>query len=510
MTPPPHEGGSPPIPRRGITPLPEFAAALDSVEDFVYLFDLGGRFTYANRPLLELWGLELPAAFGKGFAELGYAPDLVDLHRRQIEEVVRTSRPVRAENAYVAPDGQEGHYEYIFTPVLDESGAVAAVAGVTRDVTAQRRAEGAVRERERWYRALFEQAPAFIAVFQGPEHRFEFVNPAYLRVVGDRPLVGRTIREALPDIEGQGFYELLDEVYRTGRPYSAVNRPVSLVRAGLAERRYVDFVYEPLRGPGGTIDGVIALGVDTTDRVAAREEVARANRELEGRVQARTEQVQAQAGRIRALSRALSMAEHEERRRIAHVLHDDLQQVLHGAQIQARIGATSRVEALLGEAARTVRSLAHELAPPVLPGSSIGDLFEWLVKRERDLYGLTVEHDGSEIEVPDEGVRVLLYRLLRELLFNVSKHAGTDRARLRAERFDGGLRVLVEDDGAGFDLAAAGLDTSGVEARAGGGLGLASARERLEAVGGRLEVASSPGEGTRVTVVVPWEGDELG
>ena len=255
-------------------------------------------------------------------------------------------------------------------------------------------------------------------------------------------------------------------------------------------------MYEPLRGSCGAVEGVIALGVDTTDRVEAQEEVARTNRELEERVDARTAQVQMQAVRIRSLSRALLMAEQEERRRLAHVLHDDLQQLLYGAQIQAGVGRTDRVEALLGEAARTIRSLSHELAPPILRGPDIGELFEWLVERERDLYGLEVEHDGGDVEVPEEEVRVLLYRVLRELLFNVSKHAGTDRARVRAEPCGEGVRVVVEDDGAGFDATAVGEP-------GGGGLGLASVRERLEGVGGRLEVASSPGEGTRVTIEVP-------
>ena len=503
MTPSSDLDGPPRAPGRGLTPLPEFAAALDSIEDFVYLFDLEGRFTYANRPLLDLWGLERTDAVGKGFAELGYPPDLVDLHRRQIEEVVETGRPIRDDNAYVAPDGGEGHYEYIFTPILGEGGSVVAVAGVTRDVTVQRRAEGVVRAREQWYQALFEQAPAFMALLRGPEHRFEFVNPAFLLVVGDRPLVGLGVREALPELEGQGFYELLDEVYTTGRPYSAADQPVLLRRGGAQERVIVDFVYEPLRAASGAIEGVIALGVDTTDRAAAQEEVARANRELEGRVTARTAQVQAQSARIRSLSQALSLAEQEERRRLAHVLHDDLQQVLHGAQIQAGLGKTDRVEALLGEAAGIVRTLSHELAPPILPGSSIGELFEWLAERERDLYGLHVEHDGNEIDIPDEWGRVLLYRLLRELLFNVSKHAGTNRARLWAERYDDGVRVLVEDEGVGFDPA-------GADSPASGGLGLASARKRLEAVGGRLEIVSSPGEGTRVTIEIPRGTEDAG
>ena len=170
--------------------------------------------------------------------------------------------------------------------------------------------------------------------------------------------------------------------------------------------------------------------------------------------------------------------------------------MLHGAQIQAALGNADRLAELLDEAARTARSLSHELAPPILRGRTVGELFEWLAQREHELYGLEVDHVGGDLELADEEARVLLYRLLRELLFNVSKHSGTDRAVLRAVPLKGRVRVVVEDDGGGFDPDA-------VSERPFGGLGLATVRERLEAVGGRIDVASAPGCGTRVVVELP-------
>ena len=94
------------------------------------------------------------------------------------------------------------------------------------------------------------------------------------------------------------------------------------------------------------------------------------------------------------------------------------------------------VRALLENPVRPAQSLSRQLAPPILRG--LGELFESLAQQEWSLYGL---------EVPDEAVRVLLYRLLLELLFNVSKHAGTSRARLWAEPCDGCIRIVVEDEG---------------------------------------------------------------
>lgn len=116
----------------------------------------------------------------------------------------------------------------------------------------------------------------------------------------------------------------------------------------------------------------------------------------------------------------------------------------------------------------------------------------------RESLALDVAVDG-DAHVADPALRALLYHLVRELVFNVAKHAGTDRARIAVGEADGVVTVRVEDEGAGFDISAL--------AR-GEGFGLASVRERLEAVGGRLDVATAPGVGTRVSMVVPVRDPE--
>ncbi len=261
-------------------------------------------------------------------------------------------------------------------------------------------------------------------------------------------------------------------------------------RFGSEERRFYLNNVAPLRDATGQIVGGVAAMLDVTDRRRAEEEVRRLNRTLEDRVARRTHQV-------RSLAQALTLAEQDERRRIAHILHDDVQQVLAGAQIKASLGDMARVESLLAEAIQLTRRLAHELSPPLLRGRSLSDLLLWLVERKRELYGLDIHLDiEGDVQVEREDLRVLLYHLLRELLFNVAKHAGTTEARVRAEPFRGGARVTVEDQGAGFE------PTSLTRAK-GFGLGLASVFERLELVGGRLLVESTPGEGTRVTIELP-------
>jgi len=136
-------------------------------------------------------------------------------------------------------------------------------------------------ERQRLYE-VFMQAPAAIAVLEGPTHVFTVSNPFYQQLVGGRATHGKTVREALPELEGQGFYELLDRVYETAEPYAANEMMVRLDRNGDGEPEsvYVDFVYQPLLGTDGRPFGIMAHAVDVTSSVELRQGAERRADEL--------------------------------------------------------------------------------------------------------------------------------------------------------------------------------------------------------------------------------------
>ncbi|MGI8518097.1 MAG: ATP-binding protein [Acidimicrobiia bacterium] len=120
---------------------------------------------------------------------------------------------------------------------------------------------------------VFDLSPAFLAVVRGPEHVFELANAAYYRLIGQRPGIGQKVVDALPELAGQGFVELLDGVSRTGEPFVGNELPIQLqvVPGGALEERHVNFVYQPMRDANGLVTGVLVSGVDVTALVHARE-----------------------------------------------------------------------------------------------------------------------------------------------------------------------------------------------------------------------------------------------
>ncbi len=158
-----------------------------------------------------------------------------------------------------------------YSPIVDEAGRPFGVIAYLTETTAKVQFERVVAgERER-LRQMFEQAPSFMAMLHGPEHVFDLANAAYLQLIGHRDVLGKPIREALPDLSGQGYFELLDRVYATGERFVGTASAVLLERTPGArpEERLIDFVYHPLRDAQHRVVGIFVEGIDITERVLA-------------------------------------------------------------------------------------------------------------------------------------------------------------------------------------------------------------------------------------------------
>ncbi|MGY4495524.1 PAS domain S-box protein [Pseudomonas sp. TE3610] len=170
----------------------------------------------------------------------------------------------------------ETFWNYSLTPLRDERGQVLGVLNqgheVTHRVLQGREQEQASARQQR----MFEQAPGFITIVAGSDHRFEFVNDACKQLFGERNYLGRSIRHVFPELEGQGYFEELDAVYRTGQRFVANAMPIDLVMDGQhVATRYLNFVYEPLLDSQGQVTGVFCEGFDVTESYQANTALAR-------------------------------------------------------------------------------------------------------------------------------------------------------------------------------------------------------------------------------------------
>jgi signal transduction histidine kinase len=213
---------------------------------------------------------------------------------------------------------------------------------------------------------------------------------------------------------------------------------------------------------------------------------------------------------LRSLASELSLAEERLRRRIAIDVHDHVGQNLAISKIKLESLVESvtspelaktleEVRDLIAQTIESTRLLTFELSPPVLYELGFEAAVEWLVRQTRKQYGLSAEFkDDGRTKPLDNNVRILLFQAVRELLVNVAKHAKARSVTVSTRRVNDEIRVSVKDDGVGFDVS----DTGSYDYQT-GGFGLFSIRARLGHIGGHLNVASEPGQGTRVTIAAP-------
>lgn len=229
------------------------------------------------------------------------------------------------------------------------------------------------------------------------------------------------------------------------------------------------------------------------------------NETLEQRIELRSEQV-------RTLSSQLAIAERDERHRIAHLLHDDLQQRLYSllmqttmlrqlldhGQSEAALQEAQDMERMLLDCVETSRNLSTDLSPPILYDEGLSEAIAWLATHMNERYKLAI-HVQAEASFPvrDEGLLTMLYQMVRELLFNVIKHAATSRVNINLAKADAHVRISIRDDGRGFDPGSVGSSQHNRNS------GLVKIRHRLHLLGGSLKVESAPNAGTHITIVAP-------
>lgn len=336
------------------------------------------------------------------------------------------------------------------------------------------------------FHALFNANPVPTALTRAADDVFINVNVEFLKYFNFQrdQIIGHSAQEfglrQRPEIQTrEDFIADAKKEDRIGTYETEIKRPSGETRTILVSVQYINL---------DNTDALITAFIDITDRVDAERQ-------------------------IRQLASDLTTAEQAERHKLSQILHDDLQQRIFAIQmhlsflreayekndLQAFKVDFDQLEEWLSESIATTRRLSVDLSPPILHGEGLAEAILWLCSQMEDQYGLKVKISsiGTPVAI-DEKLRVLLFYAVRELLFNVVKHAETLQADISLEHNDHHLRIMVSDSGTGFDAKTVLNDRKTSH-------GLLSIRHRLNLLGCTMEVESGSGDGTQVIIEAPYE-----
>ena len=510
----------------------------------------------SRHPMFLWWGADLVQIFNDGYLPSfgNTGRDVTALGARgrehwveiwpvigpQIEQVMTTGEATWHED-HLVPIERNGRLEdvywtYGYSPVRDDDGAIAGVLVLVQETTSRVQAlaelEKARAEAELGrsrLNELFRQAPAFIAVLRGRDFVVELSNSSYDQLVGHREIVGRPIFDALPDLRGQGFEDILVKVMDTMEPFVGREMAVKIKRTRSAppDLCYVDFIYMPITESDGSVSGIFVHGVDVTDQVNARHEVESARAEAEA---ARNAAVVAN----RVKSEFLATMSHELRTPLnaiagyaqllelgVHGPVTDAQRVALQRILRSEQHLLSLVNDVLNFAKLEAGRIDYDVTTVRLADvvTAVAPMVEPQLAEKGLRYDVRVANDIVVRADSDKLQQVLLNLMSNAIKFTesggrISVDTGTrsDGTSSAAENAaENAVFLRVSDTGIGIprDRQETIFDpfvqidrqrTNGVE---GTGLGLAISRDLARGMGGELRVRSVVGEGSCFTITLP-------
>ena len=496
--------------------------------------DLDGRFIRVNNRLCEIVGYECPELLSRNWRDLTHPEDHTGDESHMQRLLVGEVSSTMLERRYLRKDGQEVWLSITRSLQRDEQGSPEHFIAVFQDISQRKKletmlrqlneelerkvtlrtrqlsetvnrleaevarrtlAEQVLQERSQLLEAFFQHVISPLA-FLDSQFNFIRVNEAYARIEGKgvEYFGGKNQFELYPDPDNQAIFT---DVVRTHKPYRAFAKPFTHPDKPERGTTYWDWQLTPLLDEQGQVRYLVMNLEDVTERQVALMALADRARQLQ------------------RLAMELSQTEERERRRLAGVLHDDLQQLLVGAKIHldlatGRLGSDERVDGLLQQVASLLdesvtksRNLSHELSPPTLGQGGLVSALNWLKRQMRSQQALEVELEAEpDCEPSSEAIRIFLYNAAREMLLNVAKHAQVREASVRLRRVGAQIELIVSDAGKGFDPEQLELPHETA------GMGLFSIRERSALIGGKMTAHSAPGWGSRFVLTVPDNPEE--
>lgn len=467
----------------------KFRALAESAPAAIFICE-DGTIRYCNPAAAVITGFRCEELCGKDFVE-HLAPDSREVARaRRAARTRGDAVAARFETKIVTKSGEERDLDFTEAPF--EFGGRPAIIGLAWDITERKRAEVAVRNSQQLLDQVLATLPVGVFV-TNREGDFTLNNAIVRGIWGERP----------PQRGAERWAQIKAWWHDSGKRIApeewASVRALSLGQTSLnelidietftGERKTVQNSAAPVRNTEGQIVGAVIVNEDVTERVRAEEALRES------------------ADRLQHLSRRLLAVQEEERRHLSRELHDEFGQLLFSINLhlEAAKGAAGPAAqpsldesiTLLHRAGAQVRSLALELRPMLLETAGLDATLRWLAEKHQQRTGIVTEVVGKVPEVTGE-VAIACFRIAQEALTNVARHAAARHVWIELSQSEGLLRLVIRDDGVGFDVSRTLED-----AAAGGHLGLVGMRERVDILGGRLTIESTPESGTRIEVSFP-------
>jgi PAS domain S-box-containing protein len=452
---------------------------IDSTGDCIFVVGLDGRVISINKKGREVFEVGADTdLFGRQWTSL-----LPGLEMKPA--VVLSELPPGGMTAQASSRTRQGKPRY-WSLLFRRFGAVNSADRflvIARDTTEHMLIEKALRQSEEAFRKIFEENPIGI-VLAGLDYRITKVNNAFSAMLGfsERELLDRDLRDLPTPIEG---HQASNMARLLGGEIRSFQSEV-IFRTKRKQPVWSHMTTSLLRDAENVPLAMFQMVENIQDRKSSEEQVLAYQQQLQ------------------SLASELALSEERERRRIATNLHDRIGQSLAFARLKLAAlmkdnEAIAEVRELIEQAIVDTRSLTFELSPPVLYELGLVAAIEWLTRKFQQEHRIQTRfHDDGQPKPLDENFRVVLFQSVRELLVNVVKHARASHVQVLLRRDADALRIIIEDDGIGFDVSGASAKREAARS-----FGLFNIRERVEYLGGRVKIRSEPGRGTRVTLIAP-------
>ena len=427
---------------------------------------------------------------------------------------------------------EETYFTFSYSPIPNEKGSVSGLFCACTETTEKVLAARRIKESEQNLRNIISQAPVAMCILKGESYIVEIANDRMFELWGKNAeeLIHKPIFEGLPEAKEQGLEQMLFDVYHKGIPFKAYERPVQLPRKGKIQTTFLNFVYEPLRSGDGTISGIMAVAIDVTDQVIARQKIEESEDVLHKKVLERTAELERSNRSLEEFAHAASHDMKEPIRKI-HFFADSLKNSLSSklTPIELRMfermeNATKRMGILIDD----LLEYSHASYQPHKMEEI--DLNEKIKKVLEDLE-LTIEEKKAVIKVDRlpkiHGFRRQIQQLFHNLISNALKYNQPNRPPeilIQAQQIKGNQTqspmlpehldtvfhlIEVSDKGIGFEQQNAERifqmfqRLHGKGEYPGTGVGLSIARKVVENHNGYIWAESEPGQGTSFKVLLP-------